>query len=306
MNLMRTKTMKWSAILCAAAVSLGGLGIPAATHASAVQPSANTALNTSKASDSHDKLTLTGDAQFDGNYIKINLSREGALYSGNLAGITLNDKGEPYLAEGTIVGIDAKISKPEGTQLKSPRWISDGDANKAVVVLQTGWLDERQKASLASSSELSVNVKLDGIQNPYTLNFTLKYGGLVRNIQSPAPKSDKQFNIQTTRVAVGEASVRIALAVTGVPEQAQAIGYDVYDNLGNELNMIARESTTITKNTTSEDLLFEKLRPDAQYLIIRPYQAVFEKGNTGAYKLDAKGNVIKNYNKQLEIKIPLK
>ncbi|MFF2017839.1 DUF5643 domain-containing protein [Paenibacillus sp. NPDC058177] len=302
---MRTKTMKLSAFLFAATVGLGGLGIPAAIHAAAVQPAANTVLNTAKASDSHDKLTLTGVAQFDGNYIKINLSREGTLYSGNLAGITLNAKGEPYLAEGTLIGVDATISKSEGTPLKSPRWISDGDANKAVVVLQTGWLDEKQKASLASS-ELSVNLKLNGVQDPYTLKFSLKQGGLVRNIQAPAPKADKQFKIQTNVVAVGEASVRIGLTVTGVPEQAQAMAYDIYDNLGNKVEFIARESAKVTKDTTSEDLLFEKIRPDAQYLTIRPYEAVFENGNSGVYKLDAKGEVVKNYNKQLEIKIPLK
>lgn len=56
-------------------------------------------------------------------------------------------------------------------------------------------------------------------------------------------QKDNPFEIKTTRVAVGETSVRIALAV---------------------------------------------------------------KGTAGAYKVDAKGKVVKNYNKQLEIKIPLK
>lgn len=255
--------------------------------------------------DSHDQLTLKGSAQFDGNYIKIDLSREGSLFSGMLAGVTLNDKGEPYLAEGTIVGIDAKLAQPGGIDLKTPRWISDGDANKAVVVLQTGWLTEQQKASLASS-ELSIYVKLNGIENPYVLKFSLKQAGLVRNIQLPAIKKDNQFEIKTTRVAAGETSVRIALAVKGVATQGQALGYDIYDNLGNKLESIARDSIAATQNTVSEDLLFEAPRSAAEYLVIRPYQAVFEKGNTGAYKLDAKGNVVKNYNKQLEIKIPLK
>lgn len=119
-------------------------------------------------------------------------------------------------------------------------------------------------------------------------------------------QKDNPFEIKTTRVAVGETSVRIALAVKGTANQAQALGYDIYDNLGNELEYIARESVATTQNSVSEDLLFEALRPAAEYLIIRPYQAVFEKGTAGAYKVDAKGKVVKNYNKQLEIKIPLK
>ncbi|MFC3747312.1 DUF5643 domain-containing protein [Paenibacillus sp. GCM10012306] len=302
---MRTKTMKLSALLFAAAVGLGGLGIPATTHAAAVQPAANTLLNTAKASDSHDKVTLTGVAQFDGNYIKINLSRETSSYPGNFAALNYDDEGKPYLSDGSLIRVDAAISNPEGIQFKSPRWISGGDANKAVIVLQTGWLDEKQRASLASS-ELSVDLKLQGIQDPYTLKFSFKKGGLVRNITASAAKSDKQFKIQANRVAVGEASVRIGLTVTGVPEQAHAIGYDAYDDLGNKVEFIARESTKTSKDTTTEDLLLQKIRPDAQYLTLRPYEAVFEKGNSGAYKLDAKGDVVKNYNKQLEIKIPLK
>lgn len=91
-----------------------------------------------------------------------------------------------------------------------------------------------------------------------------------------------------------------------MPPKSKALGYDIYDNLGNKLESIARDSIAATQNTVSEDLLFEAPRSAAEYLVIRPYQAVFEKGNTGAYKLDAKGNVVKNYNKQLEIKIPLK
>lgn len=149
-------------------------------------------------------------------------------------------------------------------------------------------------------------MKLNGIEDPYVLKFSLKQAGVARNIQLPALKKDNQFEIKTNHVAVGETSVRIALAVKGVATQAQALGYDIYDNLGNELEYIARESVATTQNTVSEDLLFEALRPAAEYLIIRPYQAVFEKGTAGAYKVDAKGNVVKNYNKQLEIKIPLK
>lgn len=205
------------------------------------------------------------------------------------------------------MGIDAKIAQPGGIELKSPRWSKDGDSNKAVVVLPIGWLNEEQKAGLAAGSEISVNVELQGIQEPYVLKFSLKQEGVVRNIQPPAPKADSQFEIETTRVAVGEASVRIALAVKGVPNiQAYDIGYDIYDNLGNELNSIARDTVAITRDTTSEDLLFGKINPAAEYLIIRPYKAVFEKGNTGAYKLDSKGKVVKIYNEQLEMKIPLK
>lgn len=301
---MKKMTTKLSVIL-SAAVCLGALGMPALTQAASVQTAAEASLNTTKVADSHDQLTLKGSAQFDGNYIKIDLSREGSLFSGMLAGVTLNDKGEPYLAEGTILAVDAKLTNSGGIDFKSPRWISDGDANKAVVVLQTGWLTEQQKASLASS-ELSIHVKLNGIEDPYVLKFSLKQAGVARNIQLPALKKDNQFEIKTNRVAVGETSVRIALAVKGVATQAQALGYDIYDNLGNELEYIARESVATTHNTVSEDLLFEALRPAAEYLIIRPYQAVFEKGTARAYKVDAKGNVVKNYNKQLEIKIPLK
>lgn len=307
---MNKKTMKLSVIV-SAAVALGALGMPAATQAAAAQttaaqPAAGAVLNLQKATASHDNVTLQGNAQFDGNYIKINLSREGALYSGALAGVTLNDKGEPYLAEGTIVQVDAKITQPGGIELKSPHWISDGEAGKAVVVLQTGTLNEKQKASLAASAELSIAVKLNGVQEAYTLKFSLKQTGVLRNIQPPALKKDSHLEVTTTRVTAGESSVRIGLAVKGIPEQAQAIGYDIYDNLGNPLEYIARESVATAKNTVSEDLLFEGLRPAAQYLVIRPYQAVFEKGTTGAYKLDTQGNVFKNYNKQLEIKILLK
>ncbi|KWX78496.1 hypothetical protein SAMN05216191_102271 [Paenibacillus jilunlii] len=306
---MRKKTIKL-AVIVSASVWLGVLGIPAATYASGVQPAAEAILNTPEASDSHDELTLKGKAQFDGNYIKLNLSREGTLYSGNFAGITLNAKGKPYIAEGTIVDIDAKITQPGGIELMFPRWSKDGDINKAVVVLPIGWLNEEQKAGLAAASEISVNVKLQGVQEPYVLKLPFKQEGVVRNIQPPAPKADSQFQIGTTRIAAGEGSVRIELAVKGVPEQAHHIGYDIYDNLGNELDMIARDSKPYTrdtiKDTIFEDLLYGAVRPDAEFLIIRPYQAVFEKGNQGLYKLDAKGNVIKNYYKQLEIKIPLK
>ncbi|WP_419885476.1 hypothetical protein [Paenibacillus sp. B-A-8] len=86
-------------------------------------------------------------------------------------------------------------------------------------------------------------MKLNGIEAPYVLKFSLNQAGVARSIQLPALKKDNQFEIKTTRVAVGETSVRIALAV---------------------------------------------------------------KGTAGAYKVDAKGKVVKNYNKQLEIKIPLK
>ncbi|CQR51637.1 hypothetical protein [Paenibacillus riograndensis] len=306
---MRKKTMKL-AVIVSAAVCLGALGMPAATYASGAQPTAEAILNTPKASDSHDGLTLKGKAQFDGNYIKLNLSREGNLYSGNIAGITLNAKGKPYIAEGTIVDIDAKITQPGGIELKSPRWSKDGDINKAVVILPIGWLNEEQQASLTAASEISVNVKLQGVQEPYVLKLPFKQEGVVRNIQPPAPKADSPFQIETTRIAAGESSVRIALAVKGVPEQAHNIGYDIYDNLGNELDMIAMESDAYNKDaikgTIFQDLLYGAIGPDAEFLIIRPYQAVFEKGNQGLYKLDAKGNVIKNYYKQLEIKIPLK
>ncbi|OZB98573.1 hypothetical protein CJP46_05350 [Paenibacillus sp. XY044] len=103
-------------------------------------------------------------------------------------------------------------------------------------------------------------------------------------------------------------STRLHLMAKGNPEDVNQLQYDIVDDQDHEVSLLIGNSRRRGNNGYDDlyaDYLVDPLNPEVRSFTIKPYFPVFEdeSAQTGLYKLDANGNMLKTYVKELEMKV---
>lgn len=310
-----------------AAIMLGGAAwgnAEAAATKTAVNKTAVQKTENSKqaatASATQGEITLSATkAIHDGNHIQIKIERSGKELSGGMTEGKYDPELEDVIyAEGAINYLDVLIDgKPLHSLGKSYadspdlRWSPVGKDAIQISLSDASWLGGNIKA-FPDKFQLTAKVYLEGTKEPFTLNIPIqKLAEKPVVLQPNVTKTSGKMTMTLKKAALTSTSSRVQLILKGYEknrEQYQSISYDFVDDQGNKLEMISARGTD--ENNKNDDMYYdfilERLDKDVKSVTVKPFKPEFKEGNTGLYKLDSEGNVIKHYIKELEMTIPLK
>ncbi|MGE7823941.1 DUF5643 domain-containing protein [Paenibacillus sp. NPDC093718] len=262
-----------------AAMLLGGTVLghadAAAEKTSASSNSAQIMAAASAISVTQSGITLrVTKAVYDGNHVSITIQRSGKGYTGGITGGKLDSKTNEYVREkGSIrdmsILIDGKSIHGSGSLSQRPSlsWRAGADPNTAIITLTDASQLGGNIKAFPDKFKLTATVSLEGVSKPFTLDIPIQKG------------SDKN-----------------------------SISFDVVDDQGKQLDMISGRGTDENnkKGDYYYDILLDGLGKNVNSFTIKPFKPELKDGTSGQYKVDSKGNIIKQYMKDIEIRVLVK
>ncbi|MBX4151943.1 MULTISPECIES: DUF5643 domain-containing protein [Paenibacillus] len=271
------------------------------------------------ASATQGEITLSATkAIHDGNHIQIIIERSGKELSGEITGKYDPELEDVIYAEGAINNLDVLIDgKPLhslGNALADRpdlRWGTVGNDAIQISLSDASWLGKNIKP-LPDKFKLTANVYLEGTKKPFKLNIPIQKSAEKPVVLQPnVTKTSGKMTMTLKKAALMSTSSRVQLILKGYEknrEEYQSISYDFVDDQGNKLEMISARGTD--ENNKNDDMYYdfilEKLDKDVKSITLKPYKPEFIEGNSGPYKLDSDGNVIKHYIEDLEMTFSVK
>ncbi|OAB36875.1 hypothetical protein PMSD_11265 [Paenibacillus macquariensis subsp. defensor] len=263
-------------------------------------------------SDTHNGVTLSvPQVMYDGTRVSIAIQREAQGMTSNLFGSYVNSEGivifEPEGTKGTMKGtklfIDGKTYGGSGMH-----WKAGADHNSVIIEFLSN--QGPDYSLLPSQFELTLEITLEGIHKPFIMDISVK--NTLKNSIVLTPDvtlSHDYVTITLKKVELSPVTTRLAFVLDGtsrkIPEKYRfggssmlSLDYDVFDDQGNELKQLSGQGGYAYK-----DLLYEPLSTTSTFFTIKPYTNVYKDKNAGEYLLDKEGWPIKEYVKELEMKI---
>lgn len=291
-----------STALAAALLSstiMGSVGTAAAKNAAA-----GTAAQSSGVTQSGITLSIS-KAFYDGNYISLTVKRSGKGLSGGMTGG----------AKGTINSMDILIDgKSISSYGKTPAqrpslgWKAEGTDTAVITLADASWLGGSNKA-FPDKFKLTAKISLEGVSKPYTFNIPLQKSAKANLLKPNVTKKSGNLSMTVKQVRVTDTSTRLQWVLKGKDKDLQnGLMYDFVDDKGSEIDFI-KGSGTDENNKNGDyyyDFILEGLDSGVKSVTIKPFTAELKDDESGQFKTDAKGEIVKNYNKELEITVPVK
>ncbi|WP_146259695.1 DUF5643 domain-containing protein [Paenibacillus silvae] len=259
-------------------------------------------------------------AQFDGNFIDISLNRSGKDLRGSFVHRGTNDEGNAQIEHGSIKSIDGFVNGKSIFELgggglgQRPglKWGSGETPESARVLLQdASWLGGKGY-TFPEKFQLKLKVKLTGVDKPYIVELPMqktvdKAGVLTDSLIKQAGN----LTLELGKISLTSTSTRIQLIGKGdTTEQLFGMLYEVVDDSGRQLDYLTAFGTDDNNKEKAlyKDIVLTPIHGDAKSIAIKPFYPEMEVpgATSGAYKLDADGEIVKNYIQELEMKVPLK
>lgn len=304
-----------------AAIMLGGAAlynVEAAPAKKAVQ-NKETQKASAIASTTQGGITLSATkAIHDGNLIQVKLERSGKEFSGEMTGKYDPELEEVIYAEGSIDNMEMLIDGKPLHSLGSShanrpdlRWNAVGKNAVLVSLSDASWLGDNIKA-FPDKFTLTAKVHLKGSKEPFKLNIPIqKSAEKPVMLQPNVTKTSGKMTMTLKKASLTSTSSRLQLILKGYMknrEEYQSISYDFVDDQGNKLEMLGGKGTD--ENNKNDDMyhefILEGLDKNVKSITVKPFNPEYKEGNSGPYKLDSYGNVIKHYIEDLEMTFSVK
>lgn len=270
-------------------------------------------------SDTHDGVTLSIPAvAFDESRLSFALERSGTGYSAPLNGSIDSGTAGPAQEKASISDIDLLIN---GQSMFSKEQWGKGpyimskptqDPDKIIFTLVDGANQGDTQLALPDMMNLTALITLKGIDAPFRLTVPIQKNGEKPHVIEPKlVKQARGIQLSLEKVEFTTLSTRLHLMTKGISTNANQLQYDIIDDQGNELSLLVGNARRRGNNGDDDlytDYLVDPLNPEVRSFTIKPYFPVFadEKAQTGLFKLDANGNVVKTYVKELEMKVQVR
>ncbi|MFB5675049.1 DUF5643 domain-containing protein [Paenibacillus terreus] len=294
-----------------AGMLLGGIAWGSIDTAAEAKGAASTDTSKSNASNkvssTQSGITINAaNAMYDGNYLRVELKSTGKKLDKKLIekieffeilvdGKSIYEYGGGSIAKRPTLGLspgpDADIV-----------YLTSSDAS---------WLGGNQEA-YPDKFKLTIKITLEGVKDPYTMEMPIQ-----KSAEQPVVMKQEQtkksgnLSMSLKQVRATSASTRLQWVLSGKDkEMMHDLMYDFVDDQGRELEVLDGKGTD--ENNANGDYYFDyiikALDPDAKSITIKPFTPEMEDPNatSGAFKLDSNGEIIKNYNKDLEMTISVK
>jgi len=262
-------------------------------------------------SDTHDGVTLSvPQVMYDGNRVSIAIQREAQGITSYLIGSYVTPEDivifEPEGTKGTLKDTNISI---DGKTYGSGFYMKGGADHNSVII---DFLSNKgpDYSPLPSEFELTLEITLEGINTPYIINIPVKNTLKNSIVLTPdVTKSHDYVTITLKKVELSPVATRLAFVLEGtsrkIPEKYKYVGssmlslsYDVFDDQGRELKELSSQGGYAYK-----DLLYEPLNTTSTFFTIKPYTHVYKDKKAGEFLFDMDGWPIKDYVKELEMKI---
>lgn len=322
-----SKIMAVTALTAGLLVGGGAWGYQAATVDAAASQTAGEKGKTATASKAKSiRVTQSGitlevaKAQFDGNFIDISLNRSGKELKSSFVHRGTKDEGSAQIEHGSIESIDGFINGKSILELgggglgQRPglKW-GPGAAPESARILLTdaSWLGGKGY-TFPGKFQLKLKVKLTGVDKPYIVELPMQ-----RTADKPVLLTDSltkqagNLTLELGKISLTSTSTRIQLiGKGGTTEELFGMMYEVVDDSGRQLDWLTAFGTDVNNKEKAlyQDIVLPPIHGDAKSITIKPFYPEMEVPGeaSGAYKLDADGEIVKNYIEELEMKVPLK
>lgn len=269
--------------------------------------------------DTHDGITLSiPAAAFDETRLSFALERSRTGYSAPLNGSIDSGTTGPAQEKASISDIDLLIN---GQSIFSKEQWGKGpyimskptqDPDKIIFTLVDGANQGDTQLALPDMINLTALITLKGIDAPFRLTVPIQKNGEKPLVIEPKlVKQARGIQLSLEKVEFTTLSTRLHLMTKGISANANQLQYDIIDDQGHELNLLvgnARRRGNSGDDDLYSDYLVDPLNPEVRSFTIKPYFPAFadEKAQTGLFKLDVNGNMVKTYVKELEMKVQVR
>ncbi|MBT2291943.1 hypothetical protein J7E73_22995 [Paenibacillus albidus] len=282
-------------------------------------------------SDTQSGMTVSvSQILYDGTRLAVTLNRNATEMLTHFAGSYKDSKGniavEPEGAKGVIKKLEWFINQqtPDGRTESYPvdSVYTAGADNQTVLVRVTDYSNSGLNGQVSLPEKFTIKLKLTvaGIEEPFNISIPVTKIGNSIVLKPAATKTFDGVGVTFNKAELTPFTTRVAISVQGLPGKVSkrfgsgaaalsAIGYDVVDDQGKALKFIGGQGSPelSTSNKSNQDLLFEPFVTTPKFITVKPYLNVFKDGKqTGEYLLDSKGMPVREYIKELEIKVPVK
>lgn len=305
------------------AILLGGAAWGNAETANAKEAAKNTASSSTaqkvstSASVTQSGITLEiSKAVYDGNYVSITVKRSAKGLSGGITEGKYDSNTNKFIRpKGAIrdldILIDGKSTRTFGTSMgtrPSVKWKTGVNSDSALITLMDASQLGGNIAAFPDKFRVTAKITLEGISKPYSLAIPIQKSATKPVVLKPN-LTQKSGNLSMTlnRVSVTSSSTRLQLILKGQGKNSN-INYDFVDDQGNQLDMISGSGSD-ENNKNGDfyyDFLLDGLGKNAKSLTIKPYKAEYMDDDSGRYKVDNKGEIVKNYMKNFEMTVSVK
>lgn len=316
-KVLTTTALTTGLLLSGAAWGLKPATVEAEAKIPAVQSNA-TQKETKAAGITQEGITLgVNEALYDGNHIQLTLERSGKGLVGGITDSTFDEKIQDVILEkGAIKKIDVFINgksifKFGGGELSKRPSLSwePGSTPDTVQIKLTdpSWLGG-QEFAFPDKFKLTAEVTLEGVEQPYTFDLSMQKTADKPIVLKPnVTKKSGKVALNLSKMNLTSTSSRVQLIEKGYESgKPSDLMYEFWDDQGNELDMLSGRGSDENNKAGDmyHDFVLSPLGKNAKSIIIKAFKP--EYAEDGTYKLDADGNIVKSYVKELEMTVKVK
>lgn len=251
--------------------------------------------------------------------IEIQVKRSGKNLTGGLtdsrfdeaSGRLVREKGSVRDFEVLLNGKPIYANSASALSSQPSAVLSPGASSDTAIfrISDASWLGPKL-AALPDTVRVTLKISLEGIQKPYELEVSLRKQASKPTVLKPnVSKRDGTLTVTAAKVNRTATSVRLQLIMKQFKPQSLLM-FDFYDDKGRPVEVVTSRGTDDNNKNGDYyyDVILEPLDTNVKSVTLKPFTPAFEKpgATTGAYKLDANGDLVKKPVKALEMKIPVR
>ena len=270
-----------------------------------------------EASATHDGITLRiPELVYDGIRLSMIVTRDGEKRSGGILDqISTGNGTKPKYPNGAIHSFDAQIDGRSiyrqdigwNMGLKAKR---TSDPNTAIYELTPRSASQQFTSALPDAFTLTVQIGLEGVDEPFVMELPVRkqQAKVMSTIQKSREwrghkltLSEIQFTPITTQVLLS--------VVSDDQEWKRRLWFELWDDRGNVLGLIGGYGAHEIGHAGElrYNVLFERMAKAPSSIKLKAFLPEMEdpSSSSGSFKLNERGEAIKNYINELEITVPV-
>lgn len=269
-------------------------------------------------SQTHDGITLhVPQVIYDGIRLSVAVQREANNYSGGIFDVEVVGKGfdtKHIYQKGAINNFKMLIDgKPTFQSAKLSLFgMRTNDPDMAIfqVTEDTG----TQKRQLPNQFTLTLILGVEGAKTPFTFEFPVQKQTeqLTYPLSVTKQTADYKLEIATIQFTPMTTKVKLNILLENVIEKDRLkennLLYELWDDKGARLQHFSGGVGRMgDQGMITQELLFDRFEEIPQEIILKPFlpELADSSKESGQFKVEADGEIVKHYLKELEIRIPV-
>ena len=270
-------------------------------------------------SQTHDGITLqVPQVIYDGVRLSVAVQRESNNYSGGIFDVEVVGKDEDskvVYSKGAINSFNMLIDgKPTYKYEQHLSLMGKPTSHPDLALLQLTDYNGAQKRQLPDQFTLTVILGVEGAQTPFTFELPVQKRTEKLTYPLALMKQNEDYKLSISEIEFTPITTKIKLNILleNVIEEDRLkendLLYEIWDEKGSKLQPISGGIGMMgEQGIITTELLFDRFEEIPTGIIVKPFlpELVDSSKESGKFKEDADGEIVKHYVKELEIRIPI-